>query len=150
MLLTAICTASPANANWWKNCACILAWSWFTGLGFDQDIPHHSRFSKNRHGRFQESKLFEQLFEQIVVRCLQAGLVRRDELSVDSTFVEANAAKESRIPREKLAEAAQVHRTVRQYLKEVEAESGGRTGPSAKADRILIPPTPPRVELARG
>ena len=43
-----------------------LAWRWFTGLGFDQEIPHHSTFSKNRHGRFQESKLFEKLFEQIV------------------------------------------------------------------------------------
>ena len=41
-----------------------LAWRWFTGLGFDQEIPHHSTFSKNRHGRFQESKLFEQLFER--------------------------------------------------------------------------------------
>ena len=30
-----------------------LAWRWFTGLGFDQEIPHHSTFSKNRHGRFQ-------------------------------------------------------------------------------------------------
>jgi transposase len=33
-----------------------LAWRWFTGLGFDQEIPHHSTFSKNRHGRFQESR----------------------------------------------------------------------------------------------
>ena len=41
-----------------------LAWRWFTGLGFDQEIPHHSTFSKNRHGRFQESKLFEQLFKR--------------------------------------------------------------------------------------
>ena len=31
------------------------AWRWFTGLSFDQEIPHHSTFSKNRHGRFQES-----------------------------------------------------------------------------------------------
>jgi transposase len=76
-----------------------LAWRWFTGLGFDQEIPHHSTFSKNRHGRFQESKLFEQLFEEIVVCCLEAGLVRGDNLSVDGSFVEANAAKESRIPR---------------------------------------------------
>jgi hypothetical protein len=28
-----------------------LAWRWFAGLGFDQEIPHHSTFSKNRHGR---------------------------------------------------------------------------------------------------
>jgi transposase len=77
-----------------------LAWRWFTGLGFDQEIPHHSTFSKNRHGRFQESKLFEQLFEEIVARCLEAGLVQGDNLSVDGSFVEANASKESRIPRE--------------------------------------------------
>ena len=35
------------------------------------------------------------------------------------TFVEANAAKESRIPREQLAEAAQVNHSLRQYLKEL-------------------------------
>src|SRR6202171_3777513 len=60
-----------------------LAWRWFTGLGFDQEIPHHPTSSKNRHGRFQESKLFEQLFQEIVARCLDAGLVRGDSLSVD-------------------------------------------------------------------
>ena len=100
-----------------------LAWRWFTGLGFDQEIPHHSTFSKNRHGRFQESKLFEQLFEQIVKQCMDVGLVRGDNLSVDGSFVEANAAKESRIPREQLAEAAQVNHTLRQYLSELEAQN---------------------------
>jgi hypothetical protein len=90
-----------------------LAWRWFTGLSFDQEIPHHSTFSKNRHGRFQDSKLFEQLFEQIVRQCVDVGLVQGKHLSVDGSFVEANAAKESRIPREQLAEAAQVHHTVR-------------------------------------
>lgn len=100
-----------------------LAWRWFTGLGFDQDVPHHSTFSKNRHGRFQESKLFEQLFERIVAQCLKVGLVHGDKLSVDGTFVEANACKESRIPREQLTEAAQVHRTVREYLADLEAQN---------------------------
>src|SRR3954468_6579938 len=97
-----------------------LAWRWFTGLGFDQEIPHHSTFSKNRHGRFQESKLFEELFAQIVRQCVKVGLVQGKHLSVDGSFVEANAAKESRIPREQLAEAAQVNQTVRQYLVELE------------------------------
>src|SRR5216683_849263 len=100
-----------------------LAWRWFTGLGFDQEIPHHSTFSKNRHGRFHESRVFEQLFEQIVARCLEVGLVRGDNLSVDGSFVEANANKESRIPREQLAEAAQVKLTVRQYLEELEQQN---------------------------
>src|SRR6202163_1532632 len=100
-----------------------LAWRGFTGVGFDQEIPHHSTFSKNRHGRFQESKLFEQLFEQIVKQCVQVGLVQGKPLSVDGSFVEANAAKESRIPREQLAEAAQVKKTVRQFLTELEEQN---------------------------
>ena len=100
-----------------------LAWRWFTGLGFDQEIPHHSTFSKNRHGRFQESKLFEQLFEQIVKQCVEVGLVQGKDLSVDGSFVEANACKESRIPREQLAEAAQVNQTVRQYLVDLEQQN---------------------------
>jgi transposase len=100
-----------------------LAWRWFTGLGFDQEIPHHSTFSKNRHGRFQESNLFEELFEQIVRQCVEVGLVEGKHLSVDGSFVEANAAKESRIPRERLAEAAQVSQTVRQYLVELEQQN---------------------------
>ncbi len=100
-----------------------LAWRWFTGLGFDQEIPHHSTFSKNRHGRFQESKLFEELFEQIVKQCVEVGLVQGKHLSVDGSFVEANAAKESRIPRGQLLEAAQVNQTVRQYVEELEQQN---------------------------
>ena len=96
-----------------------LAWRWFTGLGFDQEIPNHSTFSKNRHGRFQESKLFE----QIVLQCVEVGLVSGKNLSVDGSFVEANDSKESRIPREQLSQAAEVHHTVRQYLREVEEQN---------------------------
>ena len=106
-----------------------LAWPWFTGLDYDQEIPRHSTFSKNRHGRFQESKLFEELFEQIVRQCVDVGLAQGTHLSVDGSFIEAHAAKESRIPREQLGEAAQVHHTVRQYPRSGRAESGGGTGP---------------------
>ena len=100
-----------------------LAWRWFTGLGFDQEIPHHSTFSKNRHGRFLESNLFQQLFEEIVARCMEAGLVQGDHLSVDGSFIEANAAKQSRVPREQLAEIAQVNHTVQEYLVELEKQN---------------------------
>jgi transposase len=110
-----------------------LAWRWFTGLGFDQEIPHHSTFSKNRHGRFADSKLFEQLFEEIVARCMGAGLVQGEHLSVDGSFILANASTGSRIPREQLAEAAQVKRTVREYLDELQQENPGRrTGSRAR------------------
>jgi transposase len=100
-----------------------LAWRWFTRLGFDQEIPHHSTFSKNRHGRFQESNLFQELFEEIVTRCVQAGLVKGEHMSVDGSFVQANADHHSRVPREQLAEVAQVNRTVREYLAELEQEN---------------------------
>lgn len=102
-----------------------LAWRWFTGLGFDQEIPHHSTFSKNRHGRFQESKLFQELFERIVEQCIRAGLVQGEQMSVDGSFIVANADHHSRIPREQLAEAAKVNYGARKYLEEVEQENGG-------------------------
>jgi transposase len=100
-----------------------LAWRWFTGLSFDQEIPHHSTFSKNRHGRFLESNLFQQLFEEIVDRCMEAGLVEGEHLSVDGSFIPANASRLSRIPREQLPEAAHVKRTVREYLADPEQEN---------------------------
>ncbi len=68
-----------------------LAYRWFTGLGFDQEIPHQSTFSKNRHGRFQESPLFLELFERIVQQCMSVGLLRGVDLSVDSTQIRAMA-----------------------------------------------------------
>ena len=101
-----------------------LAWRWFTGLGFDQEIPHHSTFSKNRHGRFQESNLFQELFERIVEQCIAVGLVEGEQMSVDGSFIMANANHHSRIPREELAEAAKVNYGARKYLQELEQENG--------------------------
>ncbi|HEX8712431.1 MAG TPA: IS1182 family transposase [Terracidiphilus sp.] len=100
-----------------------LAWRWFTGLGFDQEIPHHSTFSKNRHGRFLESNLFRELFEEIVTRCVEAGFVKGEHMSVDGSFIQANADHHSRVPREQLVEVAKVNRTVREYLAELEQEN---------------------------
>jgi transposase len=38
-----------------------LAYRWFCRLGLDGDVPDHSTFSKNRHGRFRESDLLRKL-----------------------------------------------------------------------------------------
>ena len=51
------------------------------------------------------------------------GTGARGQPAVDGSFVEANANKGSRIPREQLAEAAQVNQTVRQYLVELEQQN---------------------------
>jgi hypothetical protein len=62
--------------------------------------------------------------------------------------VEANAAKESRIPREELQEAAQVHYTVRRYRKEVE-EQNPVEEPVHEQDQVSTTdpdsPTPPKA-----
>jgi len=97
-----------------------LAYRWFTRLDFEQEIPDHSTFSKNRHGRFRQSGVFREVFEEIVRRCLQAGLVEGKNLAVDGTMVAANASRQSRVPRERLQEAAQVSQTVQEYLTELE------------------------------
>src|SRR5207245_4976428 len=100
-----------------------LAYRWFTRLGFEQEIPDHSTFSNNRHGRFRQSGVFREVFEEIVRRCLAAGLVEGENLAVDGTMVSANASRESRVLREQLTEVAQVSRTVQQYLSELEQEN---------------------------
>src|SRR6202162_987437 len=75
-----------------------LAYRWFTRLDFEQEIPDHSTFSKNRHGRFRQSDVFREVFEEIVRRCLEAGLVEGRNLAVDGTLVRANASQQSRVP----------------------------------------------------
>jgi hypothetical protein len=60
------------------------------------------------------------VFEEIVRRCLEAGLVEGQNLAVDGTIVGANASRQSRVPREQLQEVAQLSRTVRGYLAELE------------------------------
>jgi transposase len=64
-----------------------LAYRWFSRLGFEQEIPDHSTFSKNRHGRFRESDVFRNVFEEIVHRCLEAGLVEGQNLAVDGSHL---------------------------------------------------------------
>src|ERR1700676_5752018 len=100
-----------------------LAYRWFSRLGFEKEIPDHSTFSKNRHGRFRQCGVFRKVFEEIVRRCLEAGLVEGRNLAVDGTLVGANASQQSRVPRERLAEIARVSRTVQEYLKELEQEN---------------------------
>jgi IS5 family transposase len=100
-----------------------LAYRWFTGLDFNQTIPDHSTFSKNRHQRFKESGIFRELFDETVQRCIKEGLVDGRHLSVDGTRIQADASPDSRIPRDQLPEAAKVFKSVQQYLADLEQEN---------------------------
>src|SRR5712691_8713997 len=97
-----------------------LAYRWFTRLDFSQELPDHSTFSKNRHGRFRQSGVFREVFEEIVRRCLEAGLVAGKNLAVDGTLVAADASRQSRVRREQLKEAAPISQTVSEFLAELE------------------------------
>jgi transposase len=102
-----------------------LAYRWFTRLNFGEEIPDHSTFSKNRHGRFCRSGVFREVFEEIVRRCLEAGLVAGKSLAVDGTLVGADASRQSRVRREHWKEAAQISQTVREFLAELEEVNPG-------------------------
>jgi len=62
---------------------------------------------------------------------VEVGLVQGTHFSVDGSFVEANAAKGSRIPREQLVEVAEVYHTVRQSKGRGRAKPGGRSHTAA-------------------
>ena len=67
-----------------------LAWRWFTGLSFDQEIPHHSTFSNNRHRRFPANRNDSSSYLSRSVRqCVEVCVVQGKHLSVDRSFVEA-------------------------------------------------------------
>jgi transposase len=100
-----------------------LAYRWFSRLGFEREIPDHSTFSKNRHGRFRGTGVFLEVFEEIVRRCLKAGLVEGKRLTVDGTMVTANASPQRGTKPERLGEVARVSRTVRDYLADLAREN---------------------------
>src|SRR5271170_651244 len=68
-----------------------LAYRWFCRLGLDGDVPDHSTFSKNRHGRFRESDLLRKLFETLVARCMKEGIVGGETFAVDASIIVADA-----------------------------------------------------------
>jgi hypothetical protein len=68
-----------------------LAYRWFCRLGLDGEVPEHSTFSKNRHGRFRESNLLRELFETVVARCMKERLVGGEAFAVDASMIVADA-----------------------------------------------------------
>ena len=75
-----------------------LAYRWFCRLGLEGDVPDHSTFSKNRHGRFRDSDLLRRLFEQVVRRCMAEGLVGGEGFAVDASLIEADASRQTCVP----------------------------------------------------
>ncbi len=75
MLLVGYCFGIRSERRLCDEVHLNLAYRWFCRLGLDGEVPDHSTFSKNRHGRFRDSDLLRRLFETVVKRCIDEGLV---------------------------------------------------------------------------
>ena len=72
-----------------------LAYRWFCRLGLEDDIPNHSSFSKNRHGRYRDSDIFRFVFETVVQRCIDEGLVKGEGFAIDGSIIQADVSREN-------------------------------------------------------
>ena len=70
-----------------------LAYRWFCRLDLDDEVPDHSTFSVNRHGRFRDSGILRHVFEAVVHACMDAGLVKGEGFAVDASVMEADASR---------------------------------------------------------
>ena len=70
---------------------------WFCRLGLDGEVPDHSTFSKNCHGRFRESDLLRRLFETVLQRCIDEGLVGGEGFAVDASLTRADVSERTRV-----------------------------------------------------
>ena len=57
MLIVGYCFGIRSERRLCEEVHLNLAYRWFCRLGLDGDVPDHSTFSKNRHGRFRDSDL---------------------------------------------------------------------------------------------
>jgi hypothetical protein len=94
-------------------------------------VPEHSTFSKNRHGRFRASGAFRWLFDEVVRKCMAAGLVKGEGFAVDASVVAADASRQRRLGSDgmELKDRARSSRAVREYLEALDTESEGETVP---------------------
>lgn len=73
-----------------------LAYRWFCGFDLMDKIPDHSTFSQNRKRRFQDSQIFRDIFNEIVIQCIEKGIVTGENVVSDGSFIPANVSWESR------------------------------------------------------
>ena len=93
-----------------------LAYRWFCRLGLDGQVPDHSTFSKNRHGRFRVSDLLRRVFESVLRRCIREGLVAGDGFAVDASLIKADANRQKGIEGDKGLPPEATSRAIDEYL----------------------------------
>jgi transposase len=145
MLIVGYCFGIRSERRLCEEVHLNLAYRWFCRLGLDGDVPDHSTFSKNRHGRFRESDLLRKLFETVVARCMKDGLVGGEAFAVDASMIVADAHRRRGVVKvEDLdpASSAQPRNIYRSSM----TRPSGRRRPSRRRSRrpIRRPATPLR------
>lgn len=97
-----------------------LAYRWFCRLGLDGQVPDHSTFTKNRHGRFRESGLMREVFERMVGQCLATGIAGTKHVAVDGSFIRADAGRARHVAGADDLPREDAPRAVREYLADLE------------------------------
>jgi transposase len=97
MLIVGYCFGIRSERRLCEEVHLNLAYRWFCRLGLDGSVPDHSTFSKNRHGRFRESDLLRRLFETVLQRCIDEGLVGGEGFAVDASLIQADASERNRV-----------------------------------------------------
>ena len=111
-----------------------LAYRWFCRLGLEGEVPDHSTFSKNRHGRFRDSDAFRFVFEDVVSRCMSEGLVRGEGFAVDASTIRADANRQRGVPGTEdidWGDPSVATRPVREYLSALDAEDASGVTPTS-------------------
>ncbi len=110
-----------------------LAHRWFCRLGLDGRVPDHSTFSKYRHGKFRDSDLLRLLFEAVVARCIEEGLVGGTGFAVDASLITADVARMNSSPQREwdidAIDPQEAPRAVREYLATLDDAAFGAATP---------------------
>src|SRR5450432_1909741 len=89
MLLIGYCYGIRSERRLCEEVRLNLAYRWFCRLGLEDQIPDHSTFSKNRHGRFREADILRHVFETTVQTCMDKGLVGGEGFATDASIIRA-------------------------------------------------------------
>lgn len=93
-----------------------IAYRWFLGIELDEPVPDHSTISQLRRRKFSGTTIFQDIFDEIVRKCMEEGLVTGKLLLTDSTHIRANA-------RNNLREVIEVPDTPSEYMQKLDREA---------------------------
>lgn len=133
MLIVGYCFGIRSERRLCEEVHLNLAYRWFCRLGLEDQIPDHSTFSKNRHGRFRDSDTLRHVFESVLRRCMSRGLIGGEGFAVDASVIKADASRARGIEGHEGIDRSQGEassRAVREYLEALEASIPQGSDPS--------------------